>query len=57
MKVLTKAGKGGPSRGAPRRSPCRPPRIFFCGPAAHPLRKGVEIGIALVLGKLWSKAR
>jgi monofunctional glycosyltransferase len=53
--VLTKAGKDGPSRGASTIT-MQTAKNLFLWPGRSTLRKGVEIGIALVLGKIWSKA-
>jgi monofunctional glycosyltransferase len=53
--VLTKAGKDGPSRGASTIT-MQTAKNLFLWPGRSTIRKGVEIGMALVLGKLWSKA-
>jgi monofunctional glycosyltransferase len=55
-KVLSGAGKNGPSRGASTIT-MQTAKNLFLWPGRSIVRKGVEIGMALVLGKAWSKAR
>jgi monofunctional glycosyltransferase len=54
--VLTTAGVHGPKRGASTIT-MQTARNLFLWPGRSVIRKGVEIGMALVLGKAWSKAR
>ena len=56
MQVLGGAGKYGPSRGASTIT-MQTAKNLFLWPGRSVVRKGVEIGMALVLGKAWSKAR
>lgn len=55
-KVLSGAGEDGPSRGASTIT-MQAAKNLFLWPGRSVVRKGVEIGMALVLGKAWSKAR
>jgi monofunctional biosynthetic peptidoglycan transglycosylase len=54
--VLDRSGKRGPSRGASTIT-MQTAKNLFLWPGRSAVRKGVEIGLALVLGKLWSKRR
>jgi monofunctional glycosyltransferase len=54
--VLSGAGKHGPSRGASTLT-MQTAKNLFLWPGRSVIRKGLEIGMALVLGKAWSKAR
>lgn len=54
--VLTGAGKHGPSRGASTIT-MQTAKNLFLWPGRSVIRKGLEIGMALVLGKAWPKAR
>jgi monofunctional biosynthetic peptidoglycan transglycosylase len=54
--VLNEANEGGPRRGASTIT-MQTAKNLFLWPGRSVIRKGVEIGIALVLGKVWSKAR
>jgi monofunctional biosynthetic peptidoglycan transglycosylase len=54
--VLRGAGKNGPSRGASTIT-MQTAKNLFLWPGRSAVRKGIEIGAALVLGKVWSKAR
>jgi monofunctional biosynthetic peptidoglycan transglycosylase len=54
--VLTRAGVHGPKRGASTIT-MQTARNLFLWPGRSLIRKGVEIGMALALGKAWSKAR
>ncbi len=54
-KVLRGAGADGPSRGASTIT-MQTARNLFLWPGRSAIRKGIEIGVALVLGKVWSKA-
>ena len=54
--VLSGAGKHGPSRGASTIT-MQTAKNLFLWPGRSVVRKGVEIPMALVLGKAWSKAR
>jgi len=56
QKVLSGAGKDGPSRGASTIT-MQTAKNLFLWPGRSVFRKGVEVGMALVLGKAWSKAR
>jgi monofunctional glycosyltransferase len=54
--VLGGAGEHGPSRGASTLT-MQTAKNLFLWPGRSTIRKGVEIGMALVLGEVWSKAR
>jgi monofunctional glycosyltransferase len=54
--VLSGAGKDGPSRGASTIT-MQTAKNLFLWPGRSVIRKGVEIPMALVLGKAWPKAR
>jgi monofunctional biosynthetic peptidoglycan transglycosylase len=54
--VLDSAGKRGPSRGASTIT-MQTAKNLFLWPGRSTVRKGIEIGMALVLGKVWSKRR
>ena len=54
--VIHGAGKNGPSRGASTIT-MQTAKNLFLWPGRSTIRKGIEIGVALVLGKVWSKAR
>jgi monofunctional biosynthetic peptidoglycan transglycosylase len=54
--VISGAGKNGPSRGASTIT-MQTAKNLFLWPGRSTIRKGIEIGVALVLGKVWSKAR
>src|SRR5574337_248785 len=54
--VLDSAGALGPSRGASTIT-MQTAKNLFLWPGRSAIRKGVEIGMALVLGKAWSKRR
>ena len=54
--VLSGAGKRGPSRGASTIT-MQTAKNLFLWPGRSVIRKGVEIPMALVLGKAWPKAR
>ena len=54
--VLNGAGEHGPSRGASTIT-MQTAKNLFLWPGRSVIRKGVEIPMALVLGKAWSKAR
>ncbi len=54
--VLHSAGERGPSRGASTLT-MQTVKNLFLWPGRSPLRKGLEIPMALVLGKLWPKRR
>jgi monofunctional glycosyltransferase len=54
--VLSGAGEHGPSRGASTIT-MQTAKNLFLWPGRSVIRKGLEIGMALVLGKAWSKAR
>ena len=54
--VLSGAGKHGPSRGASTIT-MQTAKNLFLWPGRSAIRKGLEIGMALVLGKAWSKPR
>jgi monofunctional glycosyltransferase len=49
-------GKSGPRRGASTIT-MQTAKNLFLWPGRSAVRKGIEIGMALVLGKVWSKAR
>ena len=54
--VISRAGKNGPSRGASTIT-MQTAKNLFLWPGRSAIRKGIEIGAALVLGQVWSKAR
>ncbi len=54
--VLSGAGEHGPSRGASTIT-MQTAKNLFLWPGRSDIRKGIEIGMALVLGEAWSKAR
>jgi monofunctional biosynthetic peptidoglycan transglycosylase len=54
--VVSGAGKDGPSRGASTIT-MQTAKNLFLWPGRSAIRKGIEIGMALVLGKAWSKPR
>jgi monofunctional glycosyltransferase len=54
--VLKTSGKDGPRRGASTIT-MQTAKNLFLWPGRSTIRKGVEIGMAMVLGKVWSKAR
>ncbi len=54
--VLDDAGDGGPSRGASTLT-MQTAKNLFLWPGRSFVRKGIEIAMALVLGKVWSKPR
>ena len=54
--VISRAGKRGPSRGASTIT-MQTAKNLFLWPGRSKIRKGIEIGAALVLGQVWSKAR
>jgi monofunctional biosynthetic peptidoglycan transglycosylase len=54
--VLSGAGERGPSRGASTIT-MQTAKNLFLWPGRSTIRKGVEIGMALVMGEAWSKAR
>jgi monofunctional biosynthetic peptidoglycan transglycosylase len=54
--VMSGAGMNGPSRGASTIT-MQTAKNLFLWPGRSAIRKGIEIGVALVLGKVWSKAR
>jgi monofunctional glycosyltransferase len=54
--VLSRTGEDGASRGASTIT-MQTAKNLFLWPGRSVVRKGVEIGMALVLGKAWSKAR
>ncbi len=53
--VISGAGRNGPSRGASTIT-MQTAKNLFLWPGRSAIRKGIEIGAALVLGKVWSKA-
>ena len=53
--VLDTADADGPSRGASTIT-MQTAKNLFLWPGRSSIRKGIEIGIALMLGKIWSKA-
>lgn len=53
--VIKRAGEHGPGRGASTIT-MQTAKNLFLWPGRSSIRKGIEIGIALVLGKVWSKA-
>ena len=54
--VINSRGERGPSRGASTIT-MQTAKNLFLWPGRSVVRKGIEIGMALVLGKAWSKAR
>ena len=54
--VLSGAGKHGPSRGASTIT-MQTAKNLFLWPGRSTIRKGIEIGMALVMGEAWPKAR
>jgi monofunctional glycosyltransferase len=54
--VMSGAGKDGPRRGASTIT-MQTAKNLFLWPGRSSIRKGVEIGMALILGKVWSKPR
>jgi len=54
--VVSGAGRNGPSRGASTIT-MQTAKNLFLWPGRSVIRKGIEIGVALVLDKAWSKAR
>ncbi|HEY3623187.1 MAG TPA: biosynthetic peptidoglycan transglycosylase [Roseiarcus sp.] len=54
--VLSGAGEHGPSRGVSTIT-MQTAKNLFLWPGRSTIRKGLEIGMALVLGEVWSKAR
>ncbi len=54
--VLSGAGEHGPSRGASTIT-MQTAKNLFLWPGRSTIRKGVEIGMAIVMGAAWSKAR
>ena len=54
--VLSGAGKHGPSRGASTIT-MQTAKNLFLWPGRSTIRKGIEIGMALIMGDAWSKAR
>ena len=54
--VLSGAGEHGPSRGASTLT-MQTAKNLFLWPGRSTIRKGIEVGMALVLGKAWSKPR
>ena len=53
--VMGGAGRNGPRRGASTIT-MQTAKNLFLWPGRSAIRKGIEIGMALVLGKVWSKA-
>jgi monofunctional biosynthetic peptidoglycan transglycosylase len=53
--VLSSAGKFGPKRGASTIT-MQTAKNLFLWPSRSAIRKGIEIAVALVLGRVWSKA-
>jgi monofunctional glycosyltransferase len=53
--VLSGAGKHGPSRGASTIT-MQTAKNLFLWPGRSKIRKGIEIGMALIMGEAWSKA-
>jgi monofunctional biosynthetic peptidoglycan transglycosylase len=53
--VMRGAGKNGPARGASTIT-MQTAKNLFLWPSRSTIRKGIEIGVALVLGKVWTKA-
>jgi len=56
QEVVRSAGKNGPRRGASTIT-MQTAKNLFLWPGPSVVRKGIEIGMALVLGKAWSKKR
>jgi monofunctional biosynthetic peptidoglycan transglycosylase len=56
QEVVGHSGEDGPSRGASTIT-MQTAKNLFLWPGRSVVRKGVEIGMALILGKTWSKAR
>jgi monofunctional biosynthetic peptidoglycan transglycosylase len=54
--VVSGAGEHGPSRGASTIT-MQTAKNLFLWPGRSTIRKGIEVGMALVLGKAWSKPR
>jgi monofunctional biosynthetic peptidoglycan transglycosylase len=54
--VLNGGGKHGPSRGASTIT-MQTAKNLFLWPGRSTIRKGIEIGMALIMGEAWSKAR
>jgi monofunctional biosynthetic peptidoglycan transglycosylase len=54
--VLSRAGENGPSRGASTLT-MQTAKNLFLWPGRSTLRKAIEIPMALILGKVWSKRR
>jgi monofunctional glycosyltransferase len=54
--VLSRAGKHGPRRGASTIT-MQTAKNLFLWPGRSTIRKGIEIGMALVMGEAWSKPR
>jgi len=54
--VMSRAGKRGPERGASTIT-MQTAKNLFLWPGRSVVRKGVEIGMSVVLGKVWSKRR
>jgi monofunctional biosynthetic peptidoglycan transglycosylase len=54
--VLNTRGKDGPARGASTIT-MQTAKNLFLWPGRSTVRKGVEIGMALILGEVWPKAR
>jgi monofunctional glycosyltransferase len=54
--VLRHSGKNGPKRGASTIT-MQTAKNLFLWPGRSDIRKGIEIGMALVLGQVWSKSR
>jgi monofunctional biosynthetic peptidoglycan transglycosylase len=54
--VLSEARESGPTRGASTIT-MQTAKNLFLWPGRSDIRKGIEIGMALVLGKVWSKPR
>ena len=55
-RVLHAAGENGPRRGASTIT-MQTAENLFLWPGRSSIRKGIEIGMAVVLGKVWSKRR
>ncbi|HLW93681.1 MAG TPA: transglycosylase domain-containing protein [Roseiarcus sp.] len=53
--VMSQAGRNGPRRGASTIT-MQTAKNLFLWPGRSVIRKGLEIGMALVLGKVWSKS-
>jgi monofunctional glycosyltransferase len=54
--VMRASGKDGPKRGASTIT-MQTAKNLFLWPGRSTIRKGLEIGVALLLGKVWSKTR